>query len=87
MTGLSIVLGSDRSANKAAGSASRILTESLRGMMGASSSFTATLLRDVNLFMVQGSQTALANGRGRLAQPLPHRRRTGYVASQRSLMV
>jgi hypothetical protein len=56
-------------------------------MMGASSSFTATLLRDVNLFMVQGSQTALANGRGRLAQPLPHRRRTGYVASQRSLMV
>ena len=39
-------------------------------MMAASESFTATLLRYVNVFMVQGSQTALANGRGRLDERL-----------------
>ena len=33
-------------------------------------SFTASLLRYVNVFMVQGSQTALANGRGRLDERL-----------------
>ena len=74
MTGLSIVLGGDRSANEtlvqASGSALRISTESLRGMLEASRSLTATLLRYVNVFMVQGSQTALANGRGRLDERL-----------------
>jgi CRP-like cAMP-binding protein len=74
MTGLSIVLGGDRSANEtlvqASGSALRISTESLRGMLAASSSLTTTLLRYVNVFMVQGSQTALANGRGRLDERL-----------------
>ena len=34
--------------------------------MDASRTLSATLLRYVNVFMVQGSQTALANGRGRL---------------------
>lgn len=38
--------------------------------MGASQTFTATLLRYVHVFMVQGSQTALANGRGRLDERL-----------------
>jgi CRP-like cAMP-binding protein len=74
MTGLSIVLGGDRSANEtlvqSSGAASRISTESLRGMLEASRSLTATLLRYVNVFMVQGSQTALANGRGRLDERL-----------------
>jgi CRP-like cAMP-binding protein len=74
MTGLSIVLGGDRSANEAlvqaSGSALRIATESLREMLEASRSLTATLLRYVNVFMVQGSQTALANGRGRLDERL-----------------
>jgi CRP-like cAMP-binding protein len=74
MTGLSIVLGGDRSANEtlvqSSGSALRISTGSLREMLDASPSLTATLLRYVNVFMVQGSQTALANGRGRLDQRL-----------------
>ena len=74
MTGLSIVLGGDRSANEtlvqSAGSALRISTRSLREMLDASRSLTASLLRYVIVFMVQGSQTALANGRGRLDQRL-----------------
>jgi CRP-like cAMP-binding protein len=74
MTGLSIVLGDDRSANEtlvqSSGSALRITTGSLREMLDASRSLTASLLRYVNVFMVQGSQTALANGRGLLDQRL-----------------
>jgi CRP-like cAMP-binding protein len=74
MTGLSIVLGDDCSANEtlvqSAGSAMRVSAKSLRQMMAASSSLTATLLRYVHVFMVQGSQTALANGRGRLDERL-----------------
>ena len=74
MTGLSVVLGGDRSANEtlvqAAGSALRISTESLRAMLEGSRSLTASLLRYVNVFMVQGSQTALANGRGKLEERL-----------------
>jgi CRP-like cAMP-binding protein len=74
MTGLSIVLGGDRSANEtlvqASGSAMRISTKSLQEMLATSRSLTATLLRYVNVFMVQGSQTALANGRGRLDKRL-----------------
>jgi len=63
MTGLSIVLGADRSANEtlvqSSGWALRISTESLRGMLEASRSLSDTLLRYVNVFMVQASQTAL----------------------------
>jgi CRP-like cAMP-binding protein len=74
MTGLCVVLGDDRSANEtvvqSSGSAMRLPTRALREMMGASRSLTATLLRYVNVFMVQGSQTALANGRGRLDERL-----------------
>jgi CRP-like cAMP-binding protein len=74
MTGLALVLGDDRSVNEtmvqSAGSAMRLSGKALRKMMAASESFTATLLRYVNVFMVQGSQTALANGRGRLDERL-----------------
>ena len=74
MTGLSIVLGDDRSANEtlvqSSGSALRISAKALRKVMGASQTFTATLLRYVHVFMVQGSQTALANGRGKLDERL-----------------
>jgi CRP-like cAMP-binding protein len=74
MTGLALVLGDDRSVNEtmvqSAGSAQRLPGKALRKMMAASESFTATLLRYVNVFMVQGSQTALANGRGRLDERL-----------------
>jgi CRP-like cAMP-binding protein len=74
MTGLCIVLGDDRSANEtvvqSSGSAMRLPTEALRDLMKVSRSLTTTLLRYVNVFMVQGSQTALANGRGRLDERL-----------------
>ena len=74
MTGLCIVLGDDRSANEtvvqSSGSAMRVNTKTLREMMGESRSLTTTLLRYVNVFMVQGSQTALANGRGKLDERL-----------------
>ncbi|HEX9524285.1 MAG TPA: Crp/Fnr family transcriptional regulator [Reyranella sp.] len=74
MTGLCIVLGDDRSANEtvvqSSGSAMRLPTETLRDLMGTSRSLTSTLLRYVSVFMVQGSQTALANGRGRLDERL-----------------
>jgi CRP-like cAMP-binding protein len=74
MTGLAIVLGDDRAVNEtqvqSAGSAMRLSTKLLREMMETSRSLTATLLRYVNVFMVQGSQTALANGRGRLDERL-----------------
>ena len=74
MTGLCIVLGDDRSANEtlvqSSGTAMRISTKLLREMMLASRSLTDTLLRYVNVFMVQGSQTALANGRGKLDERL-----------------
>jgi CRP-like cAMP-binding protein len=74
MTGLGIVLGDDRSANEtlvqSSGSAMRISTKLLREMMVASRSLSDTLLRYVNVFMVQGSQTALANGRGKLDERL-----------------
>jgi CRP-like cAMP-binding protein len=74
MTGLGVVLGDDRSANatlvQSAGSALRIPSQSLRKSMGESRSLSATLLRYVHVAMVQGSQTALANGRGKLGERL-----------------
>ena len=74
MTGLSAVLGVNRSANESfvqsTGSALRISTESLREAMDASRTLTSVLLRYVHVFMVQGSQTALANGRGTVSERL-----------------
>jgi CRP-like cAMP-binding protein len=55
---------------QSSGTALRITAEALREMMAASPSLSASLLRYVNVFMVQGSQTALANGRGRLEERL-----------------
>src|SRR5258708_32079953 len=77
MTGLCIVLGDDRSANEtvvqSSGSAMRLPTEALRELMKASRSLTSTLLRYVNVFMVQGNQTALANGLRRLDERIARR--------------
>ena len=74
MTGLSILLGGDRSANEAQvqspGSALRISAKSLGEMVTASRTLTATLLRYAQVFTVQSTQTALANGRGRLHERL-----------------
>ncbi len=74
MTGLGVVLGDDRAANEtlvqSAGSALRISAEALLASMRQSPSLTALLLRYVHVFLLQGSQTALANGRGRLDERL-----------------
>jgi CRP-like cAMP-binding protein len=74
MTGLSIVMGDDQSANEtlvqSAGVALRISCRALRKVMNRSRNLTAVLLRYGHVFMIQGSQTALANGRGRLDERL-----------------
>ena len=74
MTGYGVLLGNNRSANellvRSAGTALRISAPLLREIMGSSESLTSTLLNYVHTFMVQGSQTALANGRGKLEERL-----------------
>ena len=74
MTGLSVVLGSDRSANEtmvqSSGTALRISAQDLRETMQSSASLRAALLRYVHVLMMQASQTALANGRGLLEERL-----------------
>jgi CRP-like cAMP-binding protein len=74
MTGLSVVLGDNQSANEtlvqSAGTARRISCVALRKVMNRSRNLTAVLLRYGHVFMIQGSQTALANGRGRLDERL-----------------
>jgi CRP-like cAMP-binding protein len=74
VTGFGVVLGNNRSANEllvqSTGSALRVSTPSLRKVMKSSQSLTSTLLNYVHSFMVQGSQTALANGRGKLDERL-----------------
>ena len=70
MTGLAVVLGDDRSANEtvvqSSGRALRIGSGPLRKAMDASPTLTRTLLRYVHVFMMQASQTAVANGCGKL---------------------
>ena len=74
MTGLAVVLGHDRSSNEtvvqAAGDALRVPNALLRQAVKTSSTLRGTLLRYVHAFMMQASQTALANGRARLNQRL-----------------
>jgi CRP-like cAMP-binding protein len=74
MTGLDAVLGDDSSTNESLvqspGSALRISTAALRRIMRKSESFTARLLHYARVFLVQTSQTALANGRGKLDERL-----------------
>ena len=74
MTGLAVVLGDDRSANEtvvqSSGRALRIGSGPLRKAMDASPTLTRTLLRYVHVFMMQASQTAVANGCGKLNERL-----------------
>lgn len=74
MTGLCVVLGDNRSPNEtlvqSAGMALRISASALRQAMLESPSLTALLLRYVHFFLLQGHQTALANGRGKLDERL-----------------
>jgi CRP-like cAMP-binding protein len=74
MTGLDAVLGDEASPNEtlvqSPGTALRISTADLRRVMKASPALTALLLHYVRVFLVQTSQTALANGRGRIDERL-----------------
>jgi CRP-like cAMP-binding protein len=74
MTGQALVLGEHRSANEtlvqAPGSALRIATPALLQALAGSRTLSALLLRYFYVFMVQCSQTALANGRGKLQERL-----------------
>jgi CRP-like cAMP-binding protein len=74
VTGLPILLGSDRSPNKTyvqvAGHGRRIKADDLRQAMDESSSLRALLLNFVQFFLIQASQTALANARFKIEERL-----------------
>jgi CRP-like cAMP-binding protein len=74
MTGISILLADDRSANstfiQVAGTALCITADALRDAMQESESLRTLFLRFVQAFMTQMSQTALANGRAKLEERL-----------------
>jgi CRP-like cAMP-binding protein len=74
MIGIGAVLGDDRSANEAlvqsSGSAWRLAAPALRKAMAESPALTSLLLRYAHVFFGQASQTALANGRGKLDERL-----------------
>jgi CRP-like cAMP-binding protein len=75
MSGLSVVLGSDdRPANEtfiqSAGNGQRIAAGELRKAIGASVSLHQVMLRYAHTFLVQTSQTALANGRSKIEERL-----------------
>jgi len=66
MTGLAVVLADGRSRNQtivqSAGSAMRLSARSLAEAVAASRTLTFAILRYAHLFMLQNTQTALANG-------------------------
>ena len=74
MTGLAVVLGANRSTNatyiQMAGKGLRMSASGLRAALEKSASLKKTLLQYCYLFMVQASQTALANGHGLLEERL-----------------
>jgi CRP-like cAMP-binding protein len=90
MSGLAVVLGHNRSSNEtviqAEGRALRISSRILRRALRSSPTLIVTFLRYVHVFMMQQSQAALANGRGRLTERLARwllmwqdRLRTPYI--------
>jgi CRP-like cAMP-binding protein len=74
MTGLSVVPGHDRSTHEtymqAAGTAQRISVAHLRKAMDQSVRLHRSLLRCAHAFLIQTTQTALANGRSKLEERL-----------------
>ncbi|MDB5480157.1 MAG: cyclic nucleotide-binding protein [Caulobacteraceae bacterium] len=74
MSGVSVVMGNDRSPNEtfiqAAGSGSRISAQELRQAMETSPTLRTCLLHYVQAFLVQTAQTALANGQAKLEERL-----------------
>lgn len=74
MTGLSVVLGGNRSPNatlvQASGSALRMPSAKLREALSASPALHGHLLRFAQAFMAQTTQTAIANGRAKVEKRL-----------------
>ena len=74
MTGMAIVMGQDRSPHdtyiQAAGDGYRISAAKLRGAMDRSVPLHRSLLRYAHAFLIQSTQTALANGRSSNAERL-----------------
>jgi CRP-like cAMP-binding protein len=74
MTGLMVVLGNDRSPYstyaQVAGSGHRIGSDALRSAMASSRTLGAMLLRYVQAFMIQTSQTAISNGTAKVEERL-----------------
>jgi hypothetical protein len=74
MTGLSIVFGKDRPRHETfiqvAGDGQRIAAANLRGAIDQSGDLLRTLLLYAHTFLLQASDTALANGRSNIEQRL-----------------
>ena len=74
MSGVNIVLGDDRSVNRtfiqAEGAALRLKARDLRLAMEKSPTLRLALLRYAQVFSVQVTQTAVANGRAKLESRL-----------------
>jgi CRP-like cAMP-binding protein len=74
MTGLMVVMGNDRSPNDAfvqvPGDAQRIESAELRRAMGNSARLSRLLLHFTQAFLIQTSQTAIANGRNTIVERL-----------------
>jgi CRP-like cAMP-binding protein len=74
VTGLSILLGTDSSPNsvyvQVAGQGSRISAADFRSAIEQSDSLRAILLKYVQIFLLQASQTALANARFKIEERL-----------------
>ena len=70
MTGLAVVMGSDRTPHdtfiQVAGRGQRMSSAELRNAMEQSPTLHRTLLRYGHVFMVQTAQTVLANGRSKI---------------------
>ena len=75
MTGLSIVMGNNDPAShetymQLAGSGQRLAADKLRGAIEASRTLHSVMLNVAHAFMVQTTQTALANGRSKIEERL-----------------
>src|SRR5688500_16105897 len=74
MTGLPIILGTDRSGYETyiqvAGTGHRITADTLRTALEKSASFRQVCLNCVHVFMIQAANTALANGRAKIEERL-----------------
>jgi CRP-like cAMP-binding protein len=74
VTGITLILGGDRSPNavfmQVAGSAYSIGAEAFRNALAGSPALHALLLKFVQVFMIQITQTAVANGRSKIEERL-----------------